>query len=329
MKQLKYLIFPLIVLFVYGCSEDPIDRRVSSSDFFVTFETRSGNTNVDTLQIYENDPNVVTITVAATTGNPVDVTFDVIPPTGLTGEAAGYELFTMDDTPMTSKTITFENGTGSKSFKFAAKGDGNTLEGSRMFQIALTGNSAGYKMGYAMNGDASKKSGEVFPVKVIDDLAITVAELVGAWKVTEDVWGSSTWTTTTYTVTIAQVSGSSITIAGVTGGDPLDKVNATVTLGVGPNKYISLPGQDLPVTWNPTVITHFAALANGTFANNIGVGFTDGRVMKLVKSSTGGISTKMESGFAPYSWVALALDPDNRAYLGAFTYARNTTWEKQ
>ena len=323
MKQLKYIIIAFIAgCILYGCSEDPIDKSMSSSDFFVTFDTRSGETN--NVILTEGDTCVVSISIGATRGSSITVDFDVETPSGLDPESVAYTLLTMDNNVMTGKTLTFPEGTGKQSFKLVTA-DNSIEDGTRTITLKLIGNSANYR-----NGVNARNEGATLPIVIRDDeYTIEMEELVGTWTVTENMYYSGAWHNgEVYSMTVAQIgTSSSITISGIAGGDDVDVVTAEVTLEAGVlNKYISLPAQDIIPTWQSPYITHFCALTSSTFADNIGKGFTDERVMRLVKID-GVISLQMRGGFSTYSWAVLALNAD-RSSAGAFMYANASVWEK-
>jgi len=163
MKQLiKYLSFLLLGIFaLQSCSKDHIERRLDPSDFFVTFETTSGLYKEFT--ITEGGAQVITVTIAATKGSPVTVDFTVTPPTVADPLSAAFEILDMQNQPMTTYRLTFPEGTGAQSFKFTAP-DNNLADGERKFELTLTANSAGYKLGIGGSDE-----GRTMPINVRDN----------------------------------------------------------------------------------------------------------------------------------------------------------------
>jgi hypothetical protein len=259
MKKLKYIALILVAAFAtYGCSEDPIDLRLSSSDFFVTFDTHNGNTK--SLSITESDTTIVTVTIAATIGDPVTVTFDVVAPTVTNPASALYELLTMNNAPLTTKTLTFPQGTGSQSFKFVAT-DNDDIDGSRTFTIKLTGVSNSYRVGVNATGE-----GATLPIAVKDDeVVVTMAEFVGEWTVSEDQYfndgsGYAWHNGIVYNVTITEINASTVKITGLSDDEELE-LTANVSLDQKV-KTISIPRQQIIPTWNSSYDTYFIKLGD-------------------------------------------------------------------
>jgi hypothetical protein len=329
MKKIYYIAFACIAgYFAAGCTEDPIERTLSGEESFVTFETRSGGEY--SYDAYENDTVIIKVSAAVTGSEAFTVAFAVASQVGIPATAAQYEILDMNDVAIPANPyhiLTFPGGAGVQSFKFIPKGDGVDLENDRTFVFQLKGNSAGYKQGFAKT-DGSVGGAE-YPVTVRDDVAITIDELVGTWEVTEDIIsGSTVYAGEIYTVEVEHIGGDSIKIYGVAGGDPVDAVKGCTFLGKGINKYIEIRAQDFEVTWNDDYITRFAALHFSTFAQDYDASFVEDYSLRLSKAGNGTISLAMRGGLSPYSYVVLALDPDDRSVLGSFLYARNSRWVK-
>jgi hypothetical protein len=323
MKKITYIITVLLAaLALYRCAEDPIDRRLSSSDFFVTFETH--NAVNKSLSITEGDTVVITIAIGATVGEPTAVDFDITPPSSVTIPAtAAYELLNMDDTPLTAKTLTFPQGAGSQSFKFVAI-DNDDIDGSRTFTLKLTGVSNDYRIGVNAAGE-----GATLPVAVKDDeVVVLMSELIGEWDLTEDLYYSSAYHAQTYTITVEEVNPTTVRIIGFT-DDPDVQVLANVNLSQKV-KTMVIPAQDIEPTWQTGYITHFAALNSTTFSNNIGSPNGDFKRLIINKDDDGTLRINVVADTSPFSYVFIALNSTNRTYAGTWgVYARNTKLVKQ
>jgi hypothetical protein len=316
MKKLTYITLLLAAFTIYGCSEDPIDRRLPASEFFVTFETHNGVNK--TLTITEGDTTVITITIAATVGNPAAVDFALAVPSSAPASAQAYELLDMDDAPLTVRSLTFPQGTGAQSFKFVSI-DNDYVDGSRTFTFSLQGVSEDYRLGV----DTTGGEGYNLPVVVKDDeVVILMSELVGEWDLTEDLYYSSAYHSEEYKITMEEVDPTTVRIIGFTDDEDL-KVLATVNL-TQKVKTMVIPAQDV-YAWQPPYITHFAALNSTTFANNIGSPAGDFKRLLINKDDDGTLRINVVADSAPFSYVFIALDPDTRAYAGTWgVYARNT-----
>jgi hypothetical protein len=327
MKKITYIITVLLAaLALYSCAEDPIDRRLSSSDFFVTFETH--NAVNKSLSITEGDTVVVTITVGATVGNPLQVSLDVTPPSSVTLPAsAAYELLNLDNTPLTVKALDFMEGTGSQSFKFVAT-DNDDIDGSRTFTLKITGVSNDYRIGVNATGE-----GATLPVTVKDDeVVILMSELVGEWEVTERQYYTSAWHDEAYTIVVDSVVAdpTALRISKITGkgGVLIADVTATVDLSKKV-KTIYIPAQEIDPPFDVGFITYVFALNSTTFMNNVCSGDCgDFKNLIINKADDGKLSIDVVATTSPYSWCFFALNPDGTA-AGYYWYSVNTKWTKQ
>lgn len=177
MKQLKYILLVLGVAFLMqSCGgDDAIDQRLPSSEFFVTFDTKSGVEN--SLSVIEGQSVMVSITIGATKGAPVTVDFDVETPQTSNPASSAYKILGLDGIEMTSKTLTFPEGTGTQSFLFLAV-DNEDLDGDRTFNLKLKSNSAGYRLGV----NIQNQEGATMPIIVTDDEHV-LKEFTGTWTV--------------------------------------------------------------------------------------------------------------------------------------------------
>lgn len=177
MKQLKYILLLLgVALLMPSCSnDDAIDQRLPSSEFFVTFDTKSGVEN--SLSVIEGNSVMVSITVAATKGASMTVDFEVAAPQTSNPASAAYKILGLDGIEMTSRTLTFPEGTGTQSFLFHAV-DNEDLDGDRTFTLKLTNNSAGYRLGV----NVQRQEGVTMPITVTDDEHVLKA-FTGTWTV--------------------------------------------------------------------------------------------------------------------------------------------------
>jgi archaellum component FlaF (FlaF/FlaG flagellin family) len=317
MKKLTYIITVLLAaVALYRCAEDPMDRRISSADFFVTFETH--NAVNKTLSITEGDTVVVTVTIGATLGSAVTVDFDVTPPSSVTVPAsAAYELLKMDNTPLTAKTLTFPQGTGAQSFKFVAT-DNNDIDGSRTFTLKLTGVSNNYRVGVNAAGE-----GATLPVAVKDDeVVILMSDLAGEWEVRDQLYYSSAWhPVVTYKIAIDSIIGnpSQIKIKGLAQNPDL-VLTATVDLDKK-TKTISIPAQKITPTWNPSYDTWFNDFNTMEAVNSIIDKADDGTLTIPVAATETTIT---------YEIAAVTIgEPLEPGYLGTFRAARGTKFVKQ
>jgi hypothetical protein len=180
MKALKYIFAVLgIAVMVSACApNDPTDRVLDSKDSFVTFDTKSGS--VKTITVAENNPagTLVSISVGAYKGPSMTVDFEVQVPATADPASALYKLLNLDGSEMTSRTLTFPEGTGEQSFFFVPV-DNEILDGNRTFNLKLTANSAGYRLGVNPT-----EEGVVMPITVRDD-EHPLKNMVGSYAVTE------------------------------------------------------------------------------------------------------------------------------------------------
>ncbi|MDR0692289.1 MAG: hypothetical protein LBF69_04545 [Prevotellaceae bacterium] len=321
MKNLTYIILLLAVSVLFGCAEDPIDRRLSSSDFFVTFETH--NAVNKTFTITEGDTTVISVTIAATAGESVTVDFDIELPTTSSTVTAAYALLKTDNTPLTAKSLTFPQGAGSQSFKFVAI-DNEDVDGSRTFTLKLTGVSNNYRIGVNTTGE-----GATLPVVVKDDeVVILMSELIGEWEVTEDEYYSNAYHVEAYTITIEEVDATTVKIIGLA-DDSETEITATVNLGQKV-KTMVIPAQFITPSWNGSYNTYFFALNSTTFLNNIGDDDRgDFKRLIINKDDDGTLSINVVGDSPPFSYVFGAMDLSDGSFLGYFVYARNTKFVKE
>jgi hypothetical protein len=265
---------------------------------------------------------VITVTIAATEGEPVTVNFDVTPSTVTNPASAAYEILTMDDRTLTTKALLFPEGTGARSFKFVAI-DNEQVDGSRTFTFKLTGVSNGYRLGVSANGE-----GATLPVAVKDDeVVILMSELIGEWDLTENLYYSGAYHAEAYKISMEEVNSTTVRIIGFT-DDPDVRVLATVDLSQKV-KTMVIPAQDI-APWEPPYITHFAALNSTTFSNNIGSPNGDFKRLIINKDDDGTLRINVVADSAPFSYVFIALDPADRSYAGTWgVYARDTKLVKQ
>jgi len=313
MKQLKYIIIAFIAgCILYGCSEDPIDKSMSSSDFFVTFDTRSGEAK--SIAITEGDTSVVYITIAATKGSSITVDFDVTAPQGLP-ESVAYQLLNMDNTPMTGKSLTFPEGTGRQSFKFVSA-DNEIEDGTRVFTLKITGNSANYR-----NGVNVLKEGETLAINVKDDeIPILMEELLGVWQITERMYDNGWPAAETYTLTVEAVDENTISIRGWQKEDVI-AVLATVDL-VPKVKTITIPFQKLAVVLEDGYDTYFFKYASAQQGWGDQAGFNN---LVLDKDDAGVIKVVLGTG---NTYTIGAAEAGTMNYAGFFCLGAATTLTK-
>jgi archaellum component FlaF (FlaF/FlaG flagellin family) len=317
MKKLTYIITVLLAVFALcRCAEDPIDRRISSADFFVTFETH--NAVNKTLSITEGDTAVITVTIGATLGGAVTVDFDVTPSTVTNPASAAYELLKMDDTPLTTKTLTFPEGTGSQSFKFVAT-DNDDIDGNRTFTLKLTGVSNNYRVGVNATGE-----GATLPVAVKDDdKVLTIEELmVGKWEVQEDLFYNSAWHEgLKYSVAVTKVDETTINIKGLCQIEDIE-VTATVNLNT---KKITIPFQSV-TTLDPDVDCYFSQQAATGITANYGTGFNN---LAIEEDDDGILSFSLGTAYTYEISAATpgSVPPDG--WLGFFYVGYATQFVKQ
>jgi hypothetical protein len=317
MKKTVYTTILLAALVAHGCSDDPIDRRLSPSDFFVTFETNNGANK--SASAVEGDTVTLTVTMAATMGSPVTVDFDVTPPTAASATSASYTLLAMDNAPLAAKSLVFPQGTGAQSFKFVAF-DNEDTDGHRTFTFTLTGVSAGYRLGVNATGE-----GASFPVNVIDDeTTITMEELLGEWEVHEDLYSmnhipNDGWRNgITYSIIVEKVDDTTIKMKGLCyDALMLFGANIAVTATVSLNtkiKSITIPFQLVASGETNYYFSRYLAF---------GTGFDDYAISKDSDNTL-----TIELGEKGTYEVAPATPDDPPTRLGDFCIARGTVFVK-
>ena len=326
-KLMKYLFLLFLGAFVFhSCSKDDISsQRLAPADFFVTFETKSGE--FSSISMTEGDTVVVTVTIAATRGNPVTVDFNVTPPTVVNPLTAAFEILDMNNNPMSPYRLTFPQGTGAQSFKFVAT-DNDIVDGGRSFLLTLAGNSAGYKLGVGGSDE-----GRTMIISVKDDeVVLTMKELCGIWNVKEDIYymltGTPTWTDGhEYTIKIDSIgTTSSVRITGI-GDDEDVVVTGTVSLDTKV-KTITIAAQNVEPSLEPPYTCRFCFLGSTTFINNINTGVTS----VIAKANDGALTIRIANSpglYGSYTWLLMALAPGTNAFAGYWGYAYGTVWTKE
>jgi hypothetical protein len=152
-------------------------------------------------------------------------------------------------------------------------------------------------------------------------------DLVGTWTVTEDYNNGSTWYNgQTYDITISGVPGDKFKIQ-IDGFAPWNLSSGHTIYATVNNMKITLPSQELLPGWDePDYRTYFAALLDGTFANNVGRGFP---VTDIVTNAQGKLQITLLGGLGTYSYQIYDMVAADDTWGGGWGYARNTTWVKQ
>jgi len=303
---LKLSIAALIPLVFWACADD---LKLERSDFFVSFRTYNGI--FASANPIEGDTVTLTVSIGATRGSAVTVDFEVQLPEAPNAESKAYQLLDMNNNPLTSPQLTFPEGTGTQKFKFVAT-DNEISDGSRVFTVAITGNSAGYNIGIGNKGEASK-----FPITVKDDeVQLLIEELLGTWQVEED-WYVSSWTDgITYNVTFEQVDDTTLSIIGWGGEDDV-VLTATVDL-LSKTKTITIPFQNIHVDWDPGYDVYFTY--NEAASGKWGQGFK----VTLEKEDDGSIHFSLGS----YTWEFAAAEEGDDEWQGFYVLAYGTTLTK-
>lgn len=174
----------------------------------------------------------------------------------------------------------------------------------------------------------STLGGETVRYVNISQLNDRVPEVLGTWTVTEDANLSSTWYNgETYTITITrdETDKTKVWIKGFCpyfgGEDPViyGFINSM-------DFTLSIPYQSFQESawYEPGVAICIAPLVSGTFADNVGLGFTN-----LPINNTGSnLTINLLGGFGTYSYMMGAADGSTGEFLGAYGYCRNTVWVK-
>jgi len=249
MKKYKIL-FLLLVGFVFTFNSCKNDDFVvfPSSEYFVAL-------NAPSLVLPEGDTVVISIYAAAQPGEAITINFTASDNASRHPmvEGVDYEILTMNNQPMTTKSLVLPDGMSPVSFKLAVMDD-ELVNPGRKITISLTSNSANYALGME-NGQ--KGATLVFDIKD-DEVIIGIDELVGSWTLDERyVASGGVFATRKIPVTVEKIDATTISFTGLGGGGANPRtVIATVDLGAKV-KYAYIATQQVFPGLNPAHDTWF------------------------------------------------------------------------
>jgi hypothetical protein len=152
-------------------------------------------------------------------------------------------------------------------------------------------------------------------------------DLVGTWMVKEDINMSNSWyNNETYPIVITGVPGDKFKIK-IDGFAPWAYTSGHTIYASVNNMQLTLLSQELLPGWDePDDRTYFAALETGTFANDAENDFP---VADIITNAQGKLQITLLGKLQTYSYFIYDRATADGAWLGAYCYARNTTWTKQ
>jgi hypothetical protein len=311
MKTVKYIIFLLCAgIAITSCRKDPAVTSIDPAlGYYVSFDK-------PTLSVAEGD--TVTVNILLNTDfisrQGAFVDFTVIPPVTTLPASASYSVLAMNNNPLLNLNVNGSNAddNGYASFKFVAA-DNNDVDGSRTFKIAISSTSLDVPVG---NPFGSKMDTISIAVKD-DEIPILMSELVGTWTVTDEWTYSSGWVKRNdYTITIAEVNPTTISIAGLIG--VARTVTATVNLSAK-TKTITIPLQEV----TPTLNTSYTTYMHSTGRFFIGTAVSPANSTAVIEKNDDGqifihwesvYDTQSDGGYGYFAWNVGGY----AAYFGGF-----------
>ncbi|MDR2358643.1 MAG: hypothetical protein LBD87_02420 [Prevotellaceae bacterium] len=255
--------------------------------------------------------------------NPANLPGVTIEVNGVTGSSANF-----------SGTVTFGSGVSfiEKGFIFSKTADfaasSSVAADAVTFKASvkdLDDDTRYYAKGYVLTKDGIACSN---PIEFVTPFIPPQWEaLEGVWTVTEDFNTGNAWYNgKTYEITVTGVTGDKRKIK-IEGFAPYEYDKGHTIYATVNNMKLTLPSQELLPGWGePDFKTYFAAVKDGTLANNAGIAFPE---TDITADSNGALEIKLLGGLSAYSYQIYNNKTAGGAFAGAYGYARNTRWVKQ